>query len=204
MNSKNYCNLYIVRHGETEWNVKKLVQGQTDIPLNKNGEWQAKQLAEQFKKIHFDAAYSSDLLRAKKTAEIIVLEKKITVETTKILREKYFGRFEGKHVRELDKKIDELIKLYGKEAKSEIEDDENLMKRFIPFLREVAAGHLNKNVLIVTHGGLMRIFLYRLGFGDSKSLPPGSISNTAYIKLLSDGVELIVKETFGIVKKLPE
>jgi broad specificity phosphatase PhoE len=214
MNSKDYCNLYIVRHGETDWNIKGLVQGHTDIPLNEKGEWQAKQLARQFKKIHFDAAYSSDLLRARKTAEIIALEKKIIIKTIKALRERRFGRFEGKSWKEGKEKEEmarlweRLGKLTDKEKKEygleEVENNEELMGRFIPILREIAITYPQKNVLVVTHGGVMRAFLIHLGLGDENTLPSGSIKNTAYIKLISDGVEFIVKETFGIVKKLPE
>src|SRR5574340_48950 len=93
---KGYCTLYIVRHGQTEWNVKKLMQGHTDIPLNKEGETQAREMAKKLRRIHFAAAYSSDLLRAKQTAELITLEKKIVVKTTKALRERFYGRLEGK------------------------------------------------------------------------------------------------------------
>ena len=98
---KNYCTIYLVRHGETEWNEKKLIQGYSDIPLNKKGELQAKQLGQEFNNIYFDAVFSSDLLRAKNSAEIIILEKKLTVATTKVLRERFFGRFEGSSLNEL-------------------------------------------------------------------------------------------------------
>ena len=95
------CILYIIRHGETEWNVKKLCQGQTDIPLNNKGEIQAGNLSKELSHIKFNAVYSSDLIRAKRTAEIVVLEKKLAVITTKALKERLFGRFEGKHLQEL-------------------------------------------------------------------------------------------------------
>src|SRR3989339_1397072 len=96
----NYCHLYLVRHGETEWNVQKIIQGHKDIPLNQKGEKQARRLAKKLVKIKFGVVFSSDLLRAKRTAEIVVLEKKIAVKTTKTLRERHFGRFEGKSWKE--------------------------------------------------------------------------------------------------------
>lgn len=89
--SKNYCTFYIVRHGETEWNVKGLVQGHTDIPLTKKGKRQARQLAKKLSRINFNAVFSSDLLRAKQTAQLIALEKKIAVKTTQALREETDG-----------------------------------------------------------------------------------------------------------------
>lgn len=204
---KNYCTLYIVRHGQTEWNVKGLLQGHHDIPLNDTGKKQAIELGKILEKVNFAKSFSSDLLRAKETAEIVLLKKKIAVETTQLLRERYFGKFEGRLWRE-DKEYQQLLKDFEKLSKEErknrkaypgLESDEELMNRLIPFLREVAVAYPGKNVLIATHGGVMRIFLNHLGC----DLKFGSISNTAYAKILSDGVDFIVKETFGVEKKLP-
>src|SRR3989344_5835107 len=87
---------YIVRHGQTEWNTKGLLQGHGDSPLTYLGVKQAEQIRDELKSIHFDAIFSSDLLRAKRTAEIVALERKIAVKTTQALRERDFGHFEGK------------------------------------------------------------------------------------------------------------
>lgn len=204
---KNYCTLYIVRHGETDWNVKHIVQGHyNDTPLNTTGEKQAKALSSELKHVHFDKVFSSDLQRASKTAEIIVLEKKLAVETTRLLRERQFGRFEGQPGENL-KIIDELYDVLKEEEQKfsykpfpDIESDEELMQRFITFTREVCAAYIGKTVLIVTHGAVMRTFLVHLGFLTYKEPPRGVIANTAYIKLLSDGVDFFIKETKGIKK----
>src|SRR5579872_7049036 len=98
---KNLCTLYIVRHGETQWNVERRVQGQIDTPLTEHGKEQAKALGNLFKTIHFDAVFSSDLLRAQRTAELITLEKKLAVVTSELLRERSFGSFEGKYLEEI-------------------------------------------------------------------------------------------------------
>jgi broad specificity phosphatase PhoE len=204
-----HCFIYLVRHGETEWNEKKLIQGHSDIPLNKKGEIQAKDLSKKLSHVKFAAVFSSDLIRAKRTAEIITLEKKIAVKTTKALRERYFGRFEGTSWEE-DKQyqsyLNKFSKLsykerYYKKPYEDTESDEKLMVRFIPFLRQVAVAYPGKNILIVTHGGVMRVFLIHLGYGTYITLPSGSINNTAYVKLMSDGVDFFIKETFGIEKK---
>src|SRR5262245_33677433 len=109
----------IVRHGETDWNKKKLIQGQTNISLNETGEKQAKKIATKFKEINFDLAFSSDLLRAKRTTEIIALEKHLAVETTKALRERTFGKLEGQssqllfdYLKTLKEKSDEERRKY--------------------------------------------------------------------------------------------
>jgi len=205
----NYCTLYVVRHGQTDWNVKKLIQGHLDIPLNQTGEGQAKELGDKLKPIHFDAVFSSDLLRAKRTAELISLEREIIIQTTEALRERHFGTFQGKHVNEFGQKtlqtlfkdfesmpIDEQKK-YG-----DFESTKKYTGRFLQFLREIAIAYEGKTVLIVTHGGPMKFLLDRMGFSGDKTIAEFAIKNTAYIKLESDGVDFFIKETFGIENKL--
>lgn len=215
---RNLCTIYIVRHGETDWNAKNLVQGHTNIPLNKKGINQAKQLAKTLRNIRFAAVFSSDLLRAKRTAEIIALEKKLAITTTKILRERCYGQLEGMYVPDdfhfwqkvLAKGISALTKKEKKEYLKNLkhkkglnlETDEELMKRFIPFLREIAVAYQGKNVLIVTHGSILRIFLVRVGYyKDIKESLEYRIKNTGYVVIESDGVDFFVKETYQIEKR---
>src|SRR5689334_14138742 len=94
----NMTTFYLIRHGETDWNNQHLLQGQIDIPLNAKGEEQAQELAQVLKDINFDLAFSSDLIRAKRTTEIVALEKQLMIETTKTLRERAFGEFEGQSI----------------------------------------------------------------------------------------------------------
>ena len=78
-NDKNLCTLYLVRHGETEWNKTGIVMGQLDSPLTEAGLGQAKTTAQELKGVNFDAIFSSDLHRAHKTAEIIKLERELVI-----------------------------------------------------------------------------------------------------------------------------
>ncbi|PIP63471.1 phosphoglycerate mutase [Candidatus Roizmanbacteria bacterium CG_4_9_14_3_um_filter_33_18] len=201
---QNFCTLYIVRHGETEWNVKKIIQGNEDIPLNKKGESQAKELAKKLRHIKFDVIFSSDLIRAKRTAEIINIEKKLIVQTTKALKERYFGKYQGKSFavnNEMIKLINNL-KMFTGPGLKEVETDESIILRLTTFLREIAVAYSNKTVLIVSHGGPMRTLLIHLGFANYDNFTEGHINNLAYIKLKSDGVEFFVEETKGIkIKK---
>lgn len=207
---KNFCTLYLVRHGETDWNVKGLVQGHSDIPLNEKGRWQAKELAKKLSSVKFAAGFSSDLIRAKETAEIITVKHKINIITLKALRERAFGRFEGKSWRngkdakELDKLWSKLGELTQEEIKKNhldgLETNDVLMGRFIQAIREISIAYLDKNVLVVTHGGVMRAFLLHIGFATNKQLPSGSIDNTALVKVKSDGVEFEVIGTEGVKK----
>ncbi len=207
--SNKYCTFYIVRHGETEWNVKRIMQGHSDSLLTNNGKQQAAMLASELKDIQFDAIYSSDLLRTQKTAEILRLERKLVINTTKMLRERYFGHFEGKTFDEFAQHQKEYIKKYEKATDEEkrkfkypgTESDEEIISRLILFLREIAVTNADKKILVVSHGGVMKALLVHLGFGTYDELATLIIANASYIKLESDGVDFVIKETSGIMQK---
>jgi len=201
---KKYCTLFIARHGETEWNVEHRLQGQRDSPLTQNGLKQAAMLAESLKPIHFDAIFSSDLLRAKRTAEIAQLERKLAVQTTVLLREHNYDAYEGKKVDEVKEALKESFAEYERLSDQEKfryrlipdgETDEEIVARFITFLREVAVTYAGRNVLVVSHGGIMSAFLVHIGFGSQEKV---RIANTGYFKLRSDGIEFFIDETVGI------
>ncbi len=204
--------LYIVRHGETEWNVSQVMQGQSDSPLTKAGIKQAQDLAKNLQHIKFDMVFSSDLLRAKRTAEIIIQEKKIAVKTTEALRERSFGRFEGepskrfheelkKYWEEYEKLVDEQKFKYKFPTEPDIHSDEELVQRLTLFLREISIAYTGKTILIVTHGGVIRSFLVHLGYGTPAELTWGTVKNSGYLKLLSDGTDFFLKEVVGVEKK---
>ena len=205
MQNDNLCTIYVVRHGETDWNTQQRIQGHTDIPLNTNGELQAKELGEHLKDIHFDGVFSSDLQRAKRTAEIVSLERKLAIKTTELLRERTWGVMEGKSNSELKGLLETLLKtvkeedLYAFKPFPDVESDEELMARVLTYLREIAVSFPQKTVLVVTHGGVMRELLNLLEPLD-KNLRYG-IGNAAYVKLESDGVDFFVKEMQGIEVK---
>lgn len=196
------CTLYLVRHGQTDWNVSKTIQGQLDIPLNKKGEEQAEELRRELESIHFDALFSSDLLRAKRTAELLNLERQLVLETTMALRERAFGTYQGKQMDEAHDKIYHLLENYKNHphlSESGVETNEAMVSRALTFIREISVAYPSQTVLLVTHGGLMRTLLIHLGYCTNKQFPPfGSIKNLAYIKLCSDGSDIEVAGTSGI------
>lgn len=201
----NPTTFYIFRHGETIWNIEGRMQGHGDSPLTEEGVAQAQRLGQELADIHFDHVLSSDLLRAKRTAELITLEKKLAVNTTHLLRERTLGAYEGARRDEFQKSNEALIQQYEKlshdkkwkfKYADDMESNEELIGRLIPLLRETAVTYPGKTILIVTHGGVLRVLLRHLGQGTSER--PGTIKNTAYIKLLSDGVEFEVTQTQGI------
>jgi alpha-ribazole phosphatase len=87
--------LYLVRHGQTDWNVEGRYQGQTDLPLNAAGRAQAARLSHELAGVRFTAAYSSDLTRAVETAEILVAPRSLPVRLDPRLREINLGAWEG-------------------------------------------------------------------------------------------------------------
>lgn len=197
----NMTTIYLVRHGQTEWNVKDLLQGVSDSPLTEKGVDEIKKLAKELSKIQFDLIFSSDLLRAKKTAEILALEHNLTVETTKLLRERFFGHLEGKSNDEYRKWAKAFKDLTDKERFSakistDIESDEEIVTRLIQFLREIAIGNPGKKILAVSHGGLIKSFLIHLGFATYKEIR--MIGNGGYVKLESDGTDFFIKEVKNV------
>lgn len=199
--------IYIARHGETEMNRSQQMQGQQDSPLTENGVSQAEGLREKLKHIRFDAVFSSDLLRAKRTAEIVSLERKLAITTSQFLREKTYGPYEGKHYKEFESEYARLWNEYKRLGKSDkyrfkmheqIESDEEAMARYTQFLREIAVSHAGKTVLVVSHGGVMKVLLVHLGFATYEAMPSGSVGNCGYIKLEADGSEFRIKEIDNI------
>lgn len=207
MQNSPYCTLYIIRHGETEWNIIDRIQGQLDSFLTENGIKQAKKLSKKFGVIKFDAIFSSDLLRTRKTAEIINLDRKLKIETTKALRERTFGEYDGIMGHVYEKKIKYLLEKFSKLSIEEkwkfkfarnYESDEELVSRMITFLREISVGYKGKNVLVVTHGGGIRTLLTRLGYTKYGELTAGTFKNAGYIKVESDGVDFFLKKVEGV------
>ncbi len=198
--------IYIVRHGQTDWNIGRKIQGHSDIPLNSEGEKQAEALKHELKDIKFDAVFSSDLLRAKRTAEIITLERDLAVEATEVLREGQMGKFEGAIFEDFFPLFNQWKKLSEEERKNHpktteyetVESGEMIASRFITFLREIALSHRDKTVLMVSHAGVMQHFLRSLGYAPPEGKEYIGVQNTAYIHLESDGVEFDIKELKGI------
>ena len=208
-NTNNYCTLYIVRHGETEWNVSHIVQGQSDSPLTDKGVEQVKNTAEEFKNIEFAAIFSSDSGRAQRSAEIIKLDRELAIMTSESLRERNYGGFEGRQsadfknaIKEIREKINELSEAEQKVAKlaDDIESDAEIVSRFITKLREISVAYPGKNVLVTCHGGPIRTFLEHVGYFKFGELPPGTMANAGYIKVLCDGIDFQVKQVKGINK----
>jgi len=158
--------VYLVRHGETDWNRKEIYQGQEDIPLNEKGKKEARNLALTLKGIEISSIYSSDLKRAKETAEIIAKSLGIqTVIYKESLREMNFGEWTGKSVFEMEENS-ALFQLWSKDpwniSPPEGETLKELASRVRKEAEEIFLKHYGQNVLVVTHAGPIKAIIFDL------------------------------------------
>ena len=165
--------IYLARHGESEWNILKKVQGQQDAPLSEKGIRQATLLGNRLINEKIDKIYSSDLIRAYKTAKIIGNITHVEVVPMKELREINFGIWEGLTSDILEVKYIKEHKLWLKEPENlKIEGAESIVevqKRAMESVNKIINDNNNiDNVLIVSHGATLKtIILGLLGINIS-------------------------------------
>src|SRR3989344_4591222 len=150
------CSIWFVRHGETRWNIEDKIQGHTDSPLTELGLKQAQDLVAQLRGRDFKKVYTSDLPRAKTTAEIIAKALGLELQETPLLRERNFGPYEGTSKDNL-KLLEEAEEGNADFDDTVIESNESIIERLTTFIKKTAAEHPGESVLVVTHGGAMRI-----------------------------------------------
>lgn len=153
-------NIYILRHGETDSNIRSACLGRKDVPLNKRGFEQAAEAAERLAGIPFKAIYSSPLIRARLTAEAAAKPRGQEVITDNLLIERDFGTWDGMTFSEISSMYPEEYekwkrdwhgyKIPGGEA------DISVRKRAEEFLAKLKRTHGREDVLIVTHLGTAR------------------------------------------------
>jgi alpha-ribazole phosphatase len=159
--------LYLVRHGETAGNAQQWYQGSTDVPLNETGLAQAACLSRFFQDIPFSAIYSSTLMRARKTAEIVAEPHHMPVQSFDELKEINFGVWEGHTYNEITEKWPgEIEAFYASEGTARAHGGESFMdveERATKKVKELLAHHEDGDtVLIVSHGAAIRCLLFGL------------------------------------------
>lgn len=164
-----------VRHGETDWNVQRRLQGHIDTPLNQTGQAQAEATAKGLNGHVFDAIYSSDLIRTLQTARYAAQLLDLPIHLRSDLRERHYGAFQGLTYSEAERNFPgDYARFKAREAAYEILDDgESLLQhrqRVQICLENIAAKHAGESVLIVTHGGVLDI-VYRLATGLDMAAP---------------------------------
>ncbi len=208
--------IFLVRHGQAEMNAEHKLSGQLEPnPLTEKGRQQARKLAIKLLDVPIDVIFSSDLERAYETAKIISEnypgKDQVPIYVAAELRERYWGKLEGKPIEQVTEEIKELEDKFDKLPDREkhsfkyvegMESDQELMDRFLTFLKKIAQEYRNKDILIISHSNLIRTFLVTIGYAKYGELPSGSIENTGYIKLRSDGENFDIEEINGVRKQL--
>jgi probable phosphoglycerate mutase len=155
----NQTQLIIVRHGQTQWNLKLIRQGHLDSPLTEKGVAQAKALGERLARETFTALYSSDLGRALQTAQMIAEATGHKIVTDARLRERHLGIFQGLNGDEIREKYPEEYRLHRTVGPTYIIPDgesvEQQVARNVEYLKEIAERHVGEKIVVVTHGGVL-------------------------------------------------
>jgi broad specificity phosphatase PhoE len=148
--------LMLVRHGETEWNVQRRYQGQSDVPLSELGRRQAEMIARRLAKSEIDAVYASDLKRAWETAQAIAEKNGLDVFSEPRLRELKFGILEGLTFDEAQERYPEMIEAWLEDFNNTPDGAETIdlfNARIVSLLEELKSKHDEQIVLLVGHGG---------------------------------------------------
>ena len=214
--------LYIVRHGQTLFNYLERVQGWSDSPLTERGIRQGKAVAKYLSSVSFDQVYSSDAKRAMDTANFIIQKQKnpsLVLETTPLLREAYYGSFEGGSeegpwgpvfdaygydrsliLTDFNQVYREGFSKYSNEdirniiAESDpmqlAENYDEYSVRVKQFLDEVTSDNKSENILVVNHGGTAQL-LIELLLEDSSGYTETYNSSTTIIEINPEGNSML-------------
>lgn len=159
--------IYLVRHGETDWNKESRLQGQKNTSINNLGKIQAQTLAkcldnEQFK---VNAIYSSDLMRAKETAEIVGAKLNLNVSFHSGLRERFFGKLEGTTLKDINDRYPNFNVMDTEQNRLlNIELFDDFKKRVYNAVLDISKKQINRNVVIISHGAAINVFLHKISY----------------------------------------
>jgi phosphoglycerate mutase len=198
--------LYFVRHGRTEWNEEGRIQGANgDSPLLESSIQQLKALGQHLSQTYFDTAYSSDLLRAVHTAQILLKQNQhpITLQETPALREWRLGRLEGRKIMELKALYPEEMRAFRHNLSQfhhNLFDAESLSdttKRTCDFVKSLKGKELD-TVLIVGHGANLTASIRTLlGNKPEELRKNGGLDNASVTILTTDDFEHYHLETWN-------
>jgi broad specificity phosphatase PhoE len=158
--------IVLVRHGETVSNLEGRVQGQQDSPLTQRGRAQGRQVAERLASLNIAAVYSSDVGRARETADLIAAPHGLAVATRRDLRERCYGELEGKTLDEAAAQGGEWLDAWTADrlraAPPGGETEPQLARRVMAALLEIAAAHPAQTVAVATHGGPIKAAVFAI------------------------------------------
>ena len=180
--------IILIRHGETEWNSQLRMQGHSNSPLSAVGRRQIQALGKWMENVSFDHIYSSDSLRARETAEAITQYSGDTLQFDQRIREKNLGVFEGLTSIEAREQHPEIYRFFKTGGANYVIDEgestQQVLDRALEFIEEIRLRHLEQRVVMVTHGGLVRV-LMKHTLGISIDAPTSFlIKNTGIFRLV--------------------
>ena len=173
--------LHFIRHGETDWNAGRRVQGNTDVPLSARGREQAEELAARLADWPIGAIYSSDLRRALETARPLAERLGLEPIVDPILRERNFGAFEGLHDSEVEALLDDP-RTFWRDADTRPEKGESrreVWTRITSFLDKLLENPPADEIAIVSHGGPIRLAAAYLAREDVESMTWREVANVS-------------------------
>jgi len=158
----------VIRHGETDWNAERRIQGHRDLPLNATGLAQAAALARRLADLRVDAIFSSDLQRARQTAQPLAEALGVQLQLEPDLRERNFGCCEGKTIDEV--MTGDAVVAHGLSARNPdfvLPGGESLLQHWVRIeacFERFAARHAGQTIVVVSHGGVLDL-IYRRACG---------------------------------------
>ncbi len=195
--------LYIVRHGETEWNKEHRLQGQTNIHLTEYGKSLARKTGEALKEVRIDKIYSSPLDRSYETALLIRGDRNIPIEKDDRLIELNFGKFEGKTVPELQNDDSTSFRYFFSEPDKYVADETgetllHLCQRAGEFLKEKIEPMEQQweRVMIVGHGALNKALMSHIKQLEIRDFWSGGLQKNCNVMMVEwkNGIYRVIKE----------
>ena len=182
--------LLLVRHGETDWNRERRFQGHADPPLNEAGREQARELADRLAGEDIVAVYTSDLLRARETAEIVAAVLDADVVALRELREIDVGSWQGLTWPEIEERHPDGVARWHEDGHGwdSGETYEQLGERIVAALGEIASNHPGQRILVVGHGGTVRAaraFVEGVSVTESRHRSP-AIGNCEVFRVVTE------------------
>ncbi|KEH96770.1 phosphoglycerate mutase [Clostridium botulinum C/D str. BKT12695] len=195
--------IYLTRHGQTEWNLNKRLQGWKNSPLTELGISQAKALSERLKNIEIDVIYSSPIERAYKTAEIVKGNKNIEIIKHDGLKEFNYGDWEGLTIDEIEKnpmysqELDNLFNNPNEYKPFGGETYDKLIDRIDITMNEILKKNTDKKILIVTHGMTLKVLLHyfnkSMTLDDIVKLPVMGQTSLTQIDVIDGKYDLVLQ-----------
>ena len=156
-------NLHLIRHGQTDWNEERRVQGQSDSRLTQLGEEQAIELGQRIQMVEFNMVFCSSSLRTRQTAANLFTDSRVEIEYLDNLREIFLGPWEGSLYDEIEQREPDSFRHFWEEPHLfDVEGAESfyeLQNRAVAAVEKIADLHLEQQIAVVSHGALIKTIL---------------------------------------------